>query len=88
MESLTMESLRETYPNEWVLLANPQMAENEVDVLQGIPLYHSRDKREVCYLGKPLTIGYQSITLIYTGVPPKIRRTGVFKRIVSMDWSD
>jgi hypothetical protein len=83
MESITMESLRKTYPNEWVLLANPQMDENELEVLHGIPLYHSRDKREVCYLGKPLTLGYQSITLIYTGVAPKIRRTGVFKRIAS-----
>ncbi len=54
------------------------MNTNDVDVLKGIPLYHSQDKREVCHLGKPTTKGYNMITLIYTGEPQRIRRIGIF----------
>jgi hypothetical protein len=81
METLNIEKIRALYPNEWVLLGNPTMDTNDVDVLTGIPLYHSQDKREVCYLGKPTTEGYNMITLIYTGTPQRIRHRGVFKRI-------
>ena len=76
METLNIEKIRALYPNEWVLLGNPIMDANDVDVLNGIPLYHSRDKKEVCYLGKATTEGYDMITLIYTGTPQRIRRTG------------
>lgn len=78
MKSLNIEKIRDLYPNEWVLIGNPIMDTNDVDVLKGIPLYHSQDKREVCYLGKPTTKGYNMITLIYTGEPQRIRRIGVF----------
>jgi hypothetical protein len=81
METLNIEKIRDLYPDEWVLLGNPVMDTNDVDVLNGIPLYHSRDKKEVCYLGKATTKGYAMITLIYTGIPKPMRRTGVFKRI-------
>jgi hypothetical protein len=81
MESLNIEKIRDLYPDEWVLLGNPVMDTNDIEVLMGIPLYHSRDKREVCYLGKATTAGYSMITLIFTGQPQRIRRTGVFKRI-------
>jgi hypothetical protein len=81
MESLNIEKIRDLYPDEWVLLGNPVMDTNDIEVLKGIPLYHSRDKREVCYLGKATTTGYSMITLIFTGQPQRIRRTGVFKRI-------
>jgi hypothetical protein len=40
------------YPDEWVLIGNPIMDDSKIDVLSGIPLFHSKDKREVCYIGR------------------------------------
>ncbi|MDR0792685.1 MAG: hypothetical protein LBE82_05215, partial [Chitinophagaceae bacterium] len=62
-----MPILKNVYPDEWVLLGNPVMDNSDLDVLSGIPLLHSKDKKEVCYLGRNKTAGFDTITLIYTG---------------------
>ena len=68
MEQLiNISDIKLLYPNEWVLLGNPIMDESRIDVLQGIPLFHSKDKREVCYIGRDKTANFDKITLIYTG---------------------
>lgn len=70
------------FPEEWVLLGNPIMDESKIEVLEGIPLYHSKDKKEVCYIGRDKTSDYKKITLIYTGSFKPIRKiTGIFNRI-------
>lgn len=40
--SLTIEEIKQKYPNEWVLLGNPVI--NNTKVLSGIPIYHAKDK--------------------------------------------
>ncbi len=55
------------YPDEWVLIGNPVMDDSDMDVLAGIPLYHSKDKKEVCYKGRDKISNFDKITLIYTG---------------------
>ena len=70
------------YPNEWVLLGNPVMDESKIEVLEGIPLFHSKDKKEVCYIGRNKTENFDKITLIYTGTYRPMRKiTGIFNRI-------
>lgn len=83
MESLTtLPEIKKLYPNEWVLIGNPKMDESKIDVLSGIPIYHSKDKKEVCYIGRDKTAGFDKITLIYTGtIKPMRKLTGVFRRI-------
>lgn len=74
--------IKRLYPNEWVLVGNPVMDENKIDVLEGVPLYHSKDKKEVCYIGRDKTIDFDKITLIYTGsFRPTRKMTGIFNRI-------
>ncbi len=78
--------IKKKYPDEWVLLGNPKMDENKLEVLSGIPLYHSKDKKEVCYIGRDKTASFDKITLIYTGVfRPTRKITGIFNRIKSDD---
>jgi hypothetical protein len=77
MESMDIKDIRQTYPDEWVLLGNPTWNNYHLEVLSGIPLYHSIDKKEVCYLGRPLTTEYEKITLIYTGIFPKNGRSTI-----------
>jgi hypothetical protein len=74
--------IKNLFPNEWVLIGNPKMDESRIDVLSGIPIYHSKDKKEVCYIGRDKTAGFDKITLIYTGsFKPMRKSTGVFRRI-------
>ena len=81
-QSLSIIDLKKTYPNEWVLIGNPVMDDKKLNVLSGIPLYHSEDKKEVCYIGRDKTSGYDKITLIYTGTFKPIRKiTGIFNRV-------
>lgn len=79
---LTISDIKNLYPDEWVLLGNPTMDESKLDVLGGIPLFHSKDKKEVCYIGRDKTSNFNKITLIYTGSFKSSRKiTGIFNRI-------
>lgn len=83
MNTLTsISDIKNLFPNEWVLLGNPIMDSSKIDVLSGIPLFHSKDKKEVCYIGREKTNGFDKITLIYTGsFKPTRKITGIFNRI-------
>jgi hypothetical protein len=71
--------IKNLFPNEWVLIGNPKMDKAELNVVAGIPLLHSKDKKEVCYLGKSKTGDYKTITVIYTGTFKPVRAlTGIF----------
>jgi hypothetical protein len=79
---LNINEIKQLYPDEWVLLGNPVMDDTKIDVLSGIPLYHSKDKKEVCYIGRDKTAPFEKITLIYTGTFAPVRKiTGIFNRI-------
>jgi len=81
-EIITIREIKSLYPDEWVLLGNPIMDESKIDVLSGIPLFHSKDKKEVCYIGRDKTSNFEKITLIYTGTfKPARKITGIFNRI-------
>ena len=79
---LNISEIKSLYPDEWVLLGNPIMDESKIDVLSGIPLFHSKDKKEVCYIGRDKTSNFDKITLIYTGTfRPTRKITGIFNSI-------
>lgn len=81
-KSINIAEIKILYPDEWVLLGNPTMDESKLDVISGIPLYHSKDKKEVCYIGRDKTADFDKITLIYTGTFRSTRKiTGIFNRI-------
>ena len=79
---LNINDIKRLYPNEWVLLGNPVMDETKIDVVSGIPIFHSKDKKEVCYIGRDKTTAFDKITLIFTGIfKPSRKMTGIFNRI-------
>jgi len=80
--ALRIDEIKKLYPDEWVLLGNPMWDEIKLAVEAGIPLYHSKDKKEVCYLGRDKTDGYSTISLIFTGAFKPMRKiTGIFNQI-------
>lgn len=79
---LNISDIKKLYPDEWVLVGNPVMDDLKIDVLSGIPIYHSKDKKEVCYMGRNQTAAFDKITLIFTGTFRSTRKiTGIFNRI-------
>ena len=71
----SIEDIKKNYPDEWILLGNPvRKSEQERDILSGVVLYHSRDKREVAYLGRPRTEGYDRIAHFFNRVTPRPKR--------------
>ncbi len=81
-QNLDIADIKKLYPDEWVLLGNPIMDDSKIDVLEGIPIFHSKDKKEVCYIGRDKTSSFSRITLVYTGSFKSSRKiTGIFNRI-------
>jgi hypothetical protein len=79
MHTISYKTIQQRFPNEWVLLGNPK-SENGV-ILGGVVLYHSADKKEVCYLGKEKTANFDRIRLVFTGEFKTMRRIGIMKRL-------
>ncbi|MEY2829628.1 MAG: hypothetical protein RIQ33_1486 [Bacteroidota bacterium] len=78
-QAINITDIKNIFPNEWVLLGNPIMDDAKLDVLSGVPLYHSKDKKEVCYIGRDKTADYEKVTLIFTGsFKPTRKITGIF----------
>lgn len=76
---LTFEELKKLYPNEWVLLGNPKI--QNTSVLGGIVLYHSKDKKEVCYIGRDKTADFSTVTIAFAGDLKQNRKIGILTRI-------
>lgn len=76
---IPFDELKKLYPDEWVLLGNPEM--KNTSVLGGILLFHSKDKKEVCYVGRDKTTPYSTVTIAYAGELKQHRKIGILKRI-------
>ena len=73
------DEVKKMYPDEWVLLGNPEM--KNTTVLGGIVVYHSKDKKEVCYIGRDKTANFSKVTIAYTGDIKHQRRVGILRRL-------
>ncbi len=74
-DMLSLEQIKALFPNEWVLLGNPEY--QGVKILKGIVILHHKDKRELAYEARDKNgwqQTYESATTIYTGEFPKNRR--------------
>ena len=81
MTAIAVNDIKKLFPDEWVLIGNPEMDDARIDIISGIPILHSKDKKEVCYLGRNQTSDFNKITLIYTGnFKPSRKFTGIFNR--------
>ena len=73
-QTITIDEVKKSYPDEWILLGNPEINEQKQAILSGVLLYHSPDKREVCYLGRPLTKDYKTTAMFFNRVTPRKKR--------------
>jgi len=71
----SIDDIKKSCPDEWILLGNPvRRNEREMAILSEVVLYHSPEKREVCYLGKPLVKNYDRVVLFFYRVTPRPKR--------------
>ena len=77
---LTIDEIKAQYPDQWVLVGNPQMREDNFvgaviqKIIDGIVIYHSKDKREIAYKIKELRNGFNKVACVFTGEMPKNRK--------------
>ena len=77
MNTLTIEEIKTQYPDQWVLVGNPQMREssNEGTVLErlinGFVLAGNKSKQDLAKQAKELRKGFTSVACIYTGNFPE-----------------
>lgn len=45
-QSINIADIKALYPDEWVLLGNPTMDDSKIDIIAGVPLFHSKDKKK------------------------------------------
>ena len=76
---IRFEELKNLYPDEWILLGNPEMI--NTSVLGGIVLFHSKDKKEVCYISRDKTSDFETVTIAFAGNLKQNRKIGILKRI-------
>ena len=76
---LNFDTVKEMYPNEWILLGNPEM--KNTSVLGGVVLFHSKDKKEVCYIGRDKTANFSTVTIAFAGDLKQHRKIGILKRV-------
>jgi hypothetical protein len=77
---LTIAEIKAQYPDQWVLVGNPQMREDNFvgplirKIIAGIVLFHSKDKRELGYKAADIAQTVEETACIYTGEIPKNRK--------------
>jgi hypothetical protein len=80
-ERRNIDDIKKSYPDEWILVGDPEENEREMGCRSGIVLYHSPDKRELAYRPKPLLKQVSKTYLFFNRVTP---RTGSGRAIVSI----
>jgi len=76
---LNFDQIKQLYPDEWVLLGNPEM--KNTSVLGGVVVYHSKDKKEVCYIGKDKTANFAKVIIAFAGNLNQNRKIGILRRL-------
>jgi hypothetical protein len=80
MAVLSIDEIKKQYPDQWVLIGNPLMREDNfvgavIDMLiSGSIIYSSKDKREIAYNIKELKQGFENTACVFTGQMPKNRK--------------
>ena len=79
-ETISFEEMKNRYPDEWVLVGNPELTDPDVlgsvvsKLTRGVLLFHSKDKREIAYRAKEARLGFERTACVFTGESLKNQR--------------
>ncbi len=77
IEITSFNEIKALHPNQWVLLADPEI--EDAEVLGGNVLFHSTDKRAVLDFAQRVIGQHGMVKIVFTGEMPKVSRLGIFK---------
>jgi hypothetical protein len=77
---LSFEEIKKLFPDEWVLLGNPEYGENYTPILSAHVVALNKDKRELALSCPDWRKSFNTATCVYTGTFPAKRRIGVMIR--------
>jgi hypothetical protein len=66
-----IEEIKKQHPDEWLLLGDPVMSEDDQQILAAKVMYHSPSKRELACMDKPLMKGCNGCAVIFNRVTPR-----------------
>ena len=79
MMLLTIDEILNQYPNQWVLIGNPEMKKPNSNgtlitrLIKGVVLLASKDKRELAFRAKEIVRDYEETACLFTGEVAKNR---------------
>ena len=68
---LSFEEIKKLFPDEWVLLGNPEYTNTEI--LSGIVIMHNKDKGHIVKNRPNWWDNFSTATTVFTGIFPKKR---------------
>ncbi len=77
---LSFEEIKKLFPDEWVLLGNPEYGEDHTPILFANVVAHNKDKRELALNCPDWRKSFKTTTCVYTGTFPPKRTIGVMIR--------
>ena len=75
---LSVETIKELYPNQWVLLADAQT--EGLNLLGGRVILNAPDKHQLALNGRDLVKDHKQVRHLYTGEFPKHKHIGLIIR--------
>jgi hypothetical protein len=72
MTALSIEQIKEQFPDQWVLIGNPETFGSKV--LSGFVIFNTLDKREIAYSQVNWREQFQTAITVFTGQMPKNRK--------------
>ena len=69
---LTVNEIRANYPDQWVLVGNPEVS--AASLTAGVVIWHGKDKRDLLDCGINWRDHFETATTFFTGERPKNRR--------------
>jgi hypothetical protein len=70
---LSFEEIKKLFPDEWVLLGNPEYSDDDLDVIAATVILHDKSKHELIKKRVRWRDSYHSATTVFTGTFPKKR---------------
>jgi hypothetical protein len=70
---LSFEEIKKFFPDEWVLLGNPEYSDDDLDVIAATVILHDKNKHELVKKRVRWRDSYHSATTVFTGTFPKKR---------------
>jgi hypothetical protein len=82
---LSFEEIKKMFPDEWVLLGNPEYDDDDLMLLKATVVAHNKDKRELALNCPDWRKSFETATCVFTGTFPKRTRytIGIMRQIKS-----